>query len=116
MKYQTYYRIRITREDDFVSYTGEYYNFQLRAIEDAKELSKNDEYKEIEVIKYVPELLQKVKEKPQYHVLYGRINEKYYVWSNKPIPFHANVFIKTFDNKEEAERHAEELNKFVEGR
>lgn len=115
MAYRNYYRIKITREDDFVYFEDRYYNNQLRAIEDAKGLSVSDEYKEVEVIKYVPELLKKVKEKKQYHVLWGLVNKKYYVWSNKFIPFHANVFIKTFESKEEAQNHAEELNKFVEG-
>ena len=55
-------------------------------------------------------------EKKQYHVLWGLVNNKYYVWSNKFIPFHANVFIKTFDSKEEAQNHADELNEFVEGK
>lgn len=115
MKYQTYYRIRITREDDFVFFEDRYYNNQLLATVDAEELSVSDKYKEVEIIKYVPELLKKVKEKQRYHVLYGLINKKYYVWSNKQIPFHSNIFIKTFDIKEEAESHADKLNKFVEG-
>lgn len=57
-----------------------------------------------------------VKEKPQYHVLWGLVNNEYYVWNDKEIPFHANVFIKTFDSKEEAQNHVDELNKFVEGK
>lgn len=55
-------------------------------------------------------------EKPKYNVLYGLISKKYYVWFNKNIPFDANVFIRAFDNKKDAEAHADELNKFVEGK
>lgn len=53
------------------------------------------------------------KPRPQYHVLYGLISKSYYVWFNETIPFRANVFIKTYDNKKGAQSHADELNEFV---
>lgn len=52
---------------------------------------------------------------PVFHVLYGLISKDYYVWPNKSIPFNCNVFVKTFDNKADAQNHADELNKFVKG-
>lgn len=54
------------------------------------------------------------KPKPVYNVLYGLISEDYYVWSNEKIPFSCNVFVKKFDNEEEAKKHAEKLNEFLE--
>lgn len=80
-------------------------------------LEKYDEftYKSQLVMYLVSTKNYTLKPKPVYNVLYGLISEDYYVWSNEEIPFNCNVFVKKFDNEEEAKTHAEELNRFVEG-
>lgn len=83
-----------------------------------KILKKYDEFTyQSQLVMYLASTKNYVEEeKPVYNVLYGLISKEYYVWPNKFIPFNCNVFVKVFDNLKDAQTHADELNKFVEGK
>lgn len=56
-----------------------------------------------------------VKPKPTYYVMYGLNSASYYVTKISPVK-DKNVYIASYNNEDEAQSHADELNKFVEGK
>lgn len=83
----------------------------------SKILSEYDEFKYMsQVVMYLVSTKNYVvKADPTYYVLYGSINERYYVWKDNLL-LETNVYITQYKDKQRAQDHADDLNLFVEGK